>query len=1127
MASLPPPVVAGTHGSSTLGSTAVAGSTGTASAAAAASASAAAAALARFPGLVQCLQCVAGGDVGGIKAAEGELDVMARQPGFAASVLFTATQAQLPVPVRQAAAILFKNTVRKLWDVSASHGGIGGEERKVVKDNLLLSLLLLSSEGGCGSKHLNRIDGGEGSNRPVQLQLETALTAIAETDFPHEWPNLFNEIVELHLTNTANAAGEGQIVALRLLHCTLKRYRHAFRSNDTLRQLKMILPRVEQPLLDIFLTAGASLLDASVHKGSASNSNGGSKQWAVTVLLLSCKVFRSLNHVDLPEFYENNMEQYFSGFAQLLRFSHPDMLGDGEYFAGPCQKLWREVASIFYLFSERYQEEFETVVSPCCIAAKDLLVVLSSNPSALCNDKAVSALFAFLSNTALTLWQSQSSPFANSEFLSTICSVVLPNVALRDADLENLSDTPVEYIRRDVEYVESPDRETRRHAALGLVKALSRHYSPQVSSIFSNSLVEALNAARDAGGDNDRRLDAAAELFISLAVKSQTRVKGAHIRDTYEVEQFFDEYLVRYLRRTPEEASNAWIVGRAAAAKFAVTFRVQFTTNKLTEIVTALVELLTAGSSAVCIPTRSYAAHAIERILSVRVNVLDGTAPPTTNYDTSVVNAELPWKYKIDKEAVKPVFLPCVEVLLRDMQSDVAASSPSSCKNEFFPKCLLRIIYFLGDKSVDIAVPTLKALLTVIAPLIAPTSTASDSNPTTGITATATGDGGGGNPLFTHYTFDLLALLLRTASSAGGPPAELEAGILTTLAPALREPAHEYGPYALQVLALLLDSTAVAAPIYAELYTRILEPLQWTSSASNVPAIVRLLEGYFRKYTLFKSTIDENVTKLMERYQYCLYHKRISSEAFNLLRAAFQYLPVDVYLSNFEMLLKVTLGKLQEQKTDDLCQQTMLTFCLFTAKNGSKAALLATSLENIQPGLAASFFQHIFLPPTRDLSSFGDKKLAIVALALLAGTQEVQQACSEAIISDMLLVIASIMTNAEEWAAEATGSVRKTRVAQMKERDATLDTASGSMCGDSSIEGEEYQGMYNKLSTVQVAAKDRIAEVTDVTSFLTTMMTNSATSLSGLPAFATLRQALGGGGAAAVVAATTAAAVQS
>lgn len=71
--------------------------------------------------------------------------------------------------------------------------------------------------------------------------------------------------------------------------------------------------------------------------------------------------------------------------------------------------------------------------------------------------------------------------------------VVLPNLMLREVDVELFEDSPAEYIKKDLE---GTDVETRRRAAYEFAKGLCKNYDMQVTTIgmgLATALTKVIN----------------------------------------------------------------------------------------------------------------------------------------------------------------------------------------------------------------------------------------------------------------------------------------------------------------------------------------------------------------------------------------------------------------------------------------------------------------------------------------------------------------------------------------------------------------------------------------------------------------------------------------------------------
>ena len=118
--------------------------------------------------------------------------------------LIYALQSIKPSLVRTAAAINFKNLVKKLWDVE---GKIKEDDRAKVKMNIV-KLMLNTPEN-------------------IQRQLSEAISIIGRIDFYEKWQQLLPEIIAY--------IQEGDYVkingCLRTVHSIFKRYRYEIKVN--------------------------------------------------------------------------------------------------------------------------------------------------------------------------------------------------------------------------------------------------------------------------------------------------------------------------------------------------------------------------------------------------------------------------------------------------------------------------------------------------------------------------------------------------------------------------------------------------------------------------------------------------------------------------------------------------------------------------------------------------------------------------------------------------------------------------------------------------------------------------------------------------------------------------------
>jgi exportin-2 (importin alpha re-exporter) len=92
--------------------------------------------------------------------------------GYGIALLHVLASPSLPIPIRQSAAITFKNYVTKHWHTSTqddddkdTHITISDADRQLIKDNIIQLMLSIDI-------------------RSIQIQLSAALAVIASYDFP-------------------------------------------------------------------------------------------------------------------------------------------------------------------------------------------------------------------------------------------------------------------------------------------------------------------------------------------------------------------------------------------------------------------------------------------------------------------------------------------------------------------------------------------------------------------------------------------------------------------------------------------------------------------------------------------------------------------------------------------------------------------------------------------------------------------------------------------------------------------------------------------------------------------------------------------------------------------------------
>ena len=161
--------------------------------------------------------------------AEKYLEQVEGTGNYALLLLQLADTGTIDMPIRLAAAINFKNFVKRNWRVVEDEPNkVSAIDRELIKKNIV-GLMLKTPD-------------------IVQRQLSDAITIIGREDFPNNWQGLLEEMV-----NHFRGGDFHQINGvLRTAHSLTKRYRHEFKSQELWTEIKFVLDRFAAPFSELF-----------------------------------------------------------------------------------------------------------------------------------------------------------------------------------------------------------------------------------------------------------------------------------------------------------------------------------------------------------------------------------------------------------------------------------------------------------------------------------------------------------------------------------------------------------------------------------------------------------------------------------------------------------------------------------------------------------------------------------------------------------------------------------------------------------------------------------------------------------------------------------------------------------
>ncbi|RYH11031.1 hypothetical protein EON65_39085 [archaeon] len=253
------------------------------------------------------------------KNAENYIKTQEMQTGFPVLVL-TLIQRLIHVPnpspqdmaIRQSAAVLFKNIVKKHWSSDEDDDNasklISLSDKEVIKAHLV-ELMTTSTPD-------------------VQKQLAEAVSLVAKHDFPEHWQNLLPQLInKLEAEDITIKKG-----VMLTANSIMKRFRYVYKSDDLYRELLTCLAYLQEPLLKHFQQNFVLIQQFASNKAS------------LLVLFetqrLICRVFFSLNWQDIPEYFEDHIAEWMTEFARYLNYTNPLLVdADNEDEPGPIELL--------------------------------------------------------------------------------------------------------------------------------------------------------------------------------------------------------------------------------------------------------------------------------------------------------------------------------------------------------------------------------------------------------------------------------------------------------------------------------------------------------------------------------------------------------------------------------------------------------------------------------------------------------------------------------------------------------------------------------------------------------------------------------------------------------------------
>mmetsp|Transcript_22644 Transcript_22644/g.47061 ORF Transcript_22644/g.47061 Transcript_22644/m.47061 type:complete len:1004 (+) Transcript_22644:128-3139(+) len=837
--------------------------------------------------------------------AENALLASQTAPGHCITVLrLVASNEAADGPVRQAAAVHFKNMVKKGWAPNSGgpHGddhdadaefrkhAVPAQDRDVMKNHLVELMCTVPPQ--------------------IQVQLGESISLIAASDFPSQWDNLLPDLIS-RLDNRDWSVVNGVLVTANSI---FKRFRYVQRSDALYKDILYVLHRFQEPLTELFKAINAQL-DAFT-----AGNNVAELRPRLAALRTICRIFYSLNYQDLPEYFEDHMEEWMAGFAKHLEYVNPHLEdNDEENEPGPIDVLQVAVIQNLYLYANKDEEPFLPYLAKFTTLVWNLLLRVSQLPK---HDALATTGIRFLSSLVGKLMHREL--FQEEATLREIFArIVIPNLMIREVDEERFEDNPQEFILSDME---GSDTESRRKCAQELLRAMCRQFEPQTTQICSEHVSQMLASFHADAANQWRNKDVAIHLMLGISIKTESAQYGvSQVNEGINVMEFFSSHVLTELQE-PNMTVRPMV--KATSIKFVSIFRNQFTKQHLE----ALLPLLIAHLGSPDVVVHTYAAAAMEKILTCKVD--SGTQGGTISKVPKIGRAELN---------------PVLNQLFTGLFSIV--DNVDLDENEYVMKCIMRASNVARDDLLQVVQVVLEKLTAALARVA--------KNPK--------------NPQYNHYLFESIAVLIRSVCTIDAAhTTAFENFLFPPFQDVLQKEVAEFTPYVFQLLAQILEfrpeGTGLGAA-YTALFPPLLSPTLWECKG-NIPALTRLLIAYLSKGA--SEILVQQPNSLLGILG--VFQKLISSQAneqyaFDLLRAIVMYVPQEAFMPRFKDVLQIILTKMQKKKTEKLVGLISHFFALFVGKFGPQAYF--EQLNLLQNGLGLNILAHVwiprllFAPPTR------------------------------------------------------------------------------------------------------------------------------------------------------------------
>ncbi|TVY84129.1 Importin alpha re-exporter, partial [Lachnellula suecica] len=803
-----------------------------------------------------------------------------KKPGFSL-LLLNIVASDLPPNTRLSGALCFKNFIKFNWVDEDGNYRLPQNEVVTIKKELIGLMISVPPS--------------------IQSQLGESISVIADSDFWTRWDTLVDDLVSRLTPDNPKV----NIGVLEVAHSIFKRWRPLFSSDDLYTEINHVLSKFGEPFVQ--------LLQSTDQQIEANKNNKEMLKQYVEVMNLLVKLFYDLSSQDLPPIFEDNLAAVTTLLHKYLTYENPLLATDDDSVSGPLEFVKAGICEAMTLYMQKYEDAFGELCKLFITSAWSLLTTIGPETKF---DVLVSKALHFL--TAVASIQTHAENFNNEEILGQVVEkVILPNVSLRESDVEQFEDEPIEYIRRDLE---GSDADTRRRAATDFLRKLMEKFETLVTGVVLRYITHYLDAfKKDPSGDWKSK-DTAVYLFSAIAAKGViTTTHGVKTTNPLlSVVEFFQNNIANDLIAD----SGVEPIIKVDAIKYLYTFRSQLTKEQWSAAFSPLVQNLASSNYVVY----TYVSIAVERVLFL------------TN-DAG--------EHIFGKEDLAPFAKDLLQHLFQLIEKDRAPEKIQ--ENEFLMRCLMRVLIVIKDGVIPLTDIVLQHLIQITDII--------GKNPS--------------NPRFYYYHFEAMGALVRYSASA--QPEKLENDLYAPFAGVLANDVQEFMPYVFQIFAALLEARphGPLSEYYKALVAPILMPALW-ESRGNVPALSRLLTSIIPR-SAAEIVANEQVEPILGIFQKLMSKKSTELYSFDVLEAVITSVEVNVIQQYFTTILTLIF-------TLQAAIRPLLPPYLLARPIWPRADFFIQNCDAVQDGVFTGIYLTIILPTTQQLARPLDRKLAVVSL---------------------------------------------------------------------------------------------------------------------------------------------------